>query len=50
MGNIASVLIKSFILKKTKKLFSLSALYFKDFFRFNPFQTDFDTSHTGSSN
>ena len=47
MGIIKSVLIKEFILKKYKKLkkkfFSLSALYFKDLFRFNPLQTDFDT-------
>ena len=38
VGIIKSVLIKAFILQKKfkKNFFSLSALYFKDFFRFNP--------------
>ena len=36
MGIIKSVLIKAFI---KKNFLSLSALYFKDLFRFNPFQT-----------
>ena len=38
MGIIKSVLIKAFI---KKKIFSLSALYFKDLIRFHPY---FDTS------
>ena len=56
MGIIKSVLIKAFIKKKKKKnnFFSRSALYFKDLFRFNPLQTDFDTFlkqfHTGNIN
>ena len=36
MGCIKSVFIKGFI---KKKMFSLSALYFKDLFQFNPFKT-----------
>ena len=42
MGIIKSALIKAFILKDKKKtFFSLSALYFKDLFCFNPY---FDSS------
>ena len=41
MGITKSVLIKGFFFIK-KRFFFLSALYFKDFFRF-------DTSHTGST-
>ena len=40
MEIIKSVLIKAFIKKKLRNVFfSLSALYFKDLFRFNPFKT-----------
>ena len=41
MGIIRSVLLQAFI---KQNCVSLSAWYFKDLFRFNPFKTYFDTS------